>query len=86
MENLKRFVHLAPKKKGALSLSCRVLVVMIMIMCPQSPTMMSRRRRKMYWMAHDNDVEGITRLLDEGVNPAADEERWVRRVVGCSLY
>jgi hypothetical protein len=32
-------------------------------------------RRPMYEMAGDNDLEGITRLLDEGVNPAADEER-----------
>ena len=26
-------------------------------------------------MACDNDLEGISRLLDEGVNPAAYEER-----------
>jgi hypothetical protein len=29
----------------------------------------------MYCMARDNDMEGISRLLDEGVNPAVDEER-----------
>ena len=29
----------------------------------------------MWWMAANNDLEGITRLLDEGVDPAADEER-----------
>jgi hypothetical protein len=40
------------------------------------------RRDTMYWMARDNDLEGITRLLDEGVNPAADEERLVRLMVG----
>jgi hypothetical protein len=26
-------------------------------------------------MARDNDIEGITRLLDEDVDPAADTER-----------
>ena len=44
--------------------------------------MMSRRRRTMYQMARDNDMAGITRLLDEGVNPAADEERSVRLMMG----
>jgi hypothetical protein len=29
----------------------------------------------MYEMAMRNDMEGITRCLDEGVDPAADEER-----------
>jgi hypothetical protein len=33
------------------------------------------RRDPMYQMARHNDVEDITRLLDQGVDPAADEER-----------
>ena len=37
------------------------------------PTM-SEPRAAMAYMADDNDIEGITRLLDEGVDPAAEEE------------
>ena len=33
------------------------------------------RRDSMFSMAHHNDMAGITRLLNEGVDPAADEER-----------
>jgi hypothetical protein len=49
----------------------------------QSSTTMSHRQ-PMWWMARDNDLEGITRLLDEGVDPAADEEResGVRLMIG----
>jgi hypothetical protein len=36
---------------------------------------MSKPRKKMAVMAKHNDIEGITRLLDEGVDPAAEEER-----------
>jgi hypothetical protein len=36
---------------------------------------MSKPRKKMAVMAQHNDIEGITRLLDEGVDPAAEEER-----------
>ena len=36
---------------------------------------MSKPRKKMVVMARDNDIEGITHLLDEGVDPAAEEER-----------
>jgi hypothetical protein len=36
---------------------------------------MSRRRQPMAAMAGENDIEGITHLLDEGVDPAAREER-----------
>ena len=32
----------------------------------------------MWRMARRNDMEGITRCLDEGVDPAAEEERLVR--------
>ena len=32
-------------------------------------------RDPMCFMADRNDMEGITRCLDEGVDPAADEER-----------
>ena len=32
-------------------------------------------RDPMWRMAMRNDMEGITRCLDEGVDPAADEER-----------
>jgi hypothetical protein len=46
-----------------------------MTMWLQFSTMMSGRL-PMYVMAVD--IEGITRLLDEGVDPAADEEQWVR--------
>jgi hypothetical protein len=33
-------------------------------------------------VARDNDIEGITRLLDECVDPAADEERHYVRLRG----
>ena len=36
----------------------------------------------MCMMAIANDMAGITRLLNEGVDPAADEERWVRLMMG----
>jgi hypothetical protein len=36
---------------------------------------MSALREKMAFMALVNDIESITRLLDEGVDPAAEEER-----------
>ena len=49
---------------------------------PQSPTTMGERRGRMFLMARDNDMAGIARLLDEGVNPAANEERPVRLMVG----
>jgi hypothetical protein len=38
-------------------------------------TTMSEPRKKMALMARDNDIEGVRRLLDEGVDPAADTER-----------
>ena len=37
---------------------------------------MSKPRKKMAVMAEHNDIEGITRLLDEGVDPAAEEGRY----------
>jgi hypothetical protein len=37
---------------------------------------MSGPRKKMYGMAEDNDIAGITRVLDEGVDPAAFPERY----------
>ena len=42
------------------------------------------RRDPMWRMAIRNDMAGITRLLDEGVDPAVDEERetWVRLMMG----
>ena len=52
-----------------------------MITCPQSPIKMSGRD-PMWRMAMRNDMEGITRLLDEGVDPAADEERGGVRLMG----
>ena len=53
--------------------------------CLQSPTTMDERE-SMYWMAVANDIEGITRLLDEGVNPAANEERSpVRLMFACCI-
>jgi hypothetical protein len=40
-------------------------------------------RTPMCQMARNNDMEGITRCLDEGVDPAADEERdKVRLMIG----
>ena len=36
---------------------------------------MGEPRKSMVVVARDNDIEGITHLLDEGVDPAADEER-----------
>jgi hypothetical protein len=36
---------------------------------------MSAPRKSMAYLALDNDITGITRLLDEGVDPAADVER-----------
>jgi hypothetical protein len=67
--------------EGALSLWFRVELVMKI--CVQYLTKMSRLE-SMYWMAKYNDMEGITRRLDEGVNPAADEERdWVRLMSDC---
>ena len=40
----------------------------------------------MWRMANRNDLEGITRCLDEGVDPAADEEGiGVRLMVGSSV-
>ena len=54
----------------------------VMNMFPQSSTTMSLRQ-PMWRMAQRNDLEGITRLLDEGVDPAADEERSpVRLMIG----
>ena len=53
----------------------------VMNMFPQSSTTMSHRK-PMWWMAYDNDLECITRLLDEGVDPAADEERAVCLMMG----
>ena len=40
------------------------------------------RRDSMCMMAYRNDMAGITRLLNEGVDPAADEERIVRLMMG----
>jgi hypothetical protein len=40
------------------------------------------RRDSMCMMAQRNDMAGITRLLNEGVDPAADEERYVRLMMG----
>jgi hypothetical protein len=41
------------------------------------------RRESMYLMAYRNDMAGITRLLNEGVDPAADEQRTdVRLMMG----
>jgi hypothetical protein len=41
------------------------------------------RRDLMYAMAYRNDMAGITRLLNEGVDPAVDEEREeVRLMIG----
>ena len=52
-----------------------------MKMCVQYSNTMSRRL-PMWELAYGNDIEGITRLLDEGVYPTADEERdWVRRMM-----
>jgi hypothetical protein len=39
----------------------------------------------MWRMAYHKDMAGITRLLNEGVDPAADEERWVRLMDGCCI-
>jgi hypothetical protein len=73
----------------------RSLFESVMNTCPQSPTTMIGRtwwnesesdgsgRDPMCLMAKRNDLEGITRLLDEGVDPAADEERaYVRLMIG----
>jgi hypothetical protein len=46
----------------------------VMNIFSQFSTTMSHRR-PMWMMAHNNDLPGIKRALDEGVNPAADEER-----------
>jgi hypothetical protein len=40
-----------------------------------TPMSESEPRPKMACMAEDNDIAGVVRLLDEGVDPAADEER-----------
>ena len=54
----------------------------VMNMFPQSSTTMSHRK-PMWAMAFINDLAGITRALDEGVDPAADEERdKVRLMIG----
>jgi hypothetical protein len=60
----------------------RSLIVSVMITYPQTSTTMSHRKA-MWLMAAGKDTEGITRLLDEGVDPAADEERsGVRLMMG----
>ena len=51
-----------------------------MNMFPQSSTTMSHRK-PMWRMAQRNDLEGITRLLDEEVDLATDEERSVVRLM-----
>ena len=66
--------------EGALSLSCRVGDEHVL----QFAIKMSRRD-SMCMMAQRNDMAGITRLLNEGVDPAADEERGVRLMMGVVL-
>ena len=40
------------------------------------------RRPSMWRMAYHKDMAGITRLFNEGVDPAVDEEREVRLMMG----
>ena len=63
--------------EGALSLCCRVGDEKF-----SAVSIKMSGRDPMHEMARRNDMEGITRWLDEGVDPAADEERLVRLMVG----
>ena len=82
VENLKSdYQDLLRRRGGGVEGVSRSPIESVMNMFPQSSTTMSHRQ-PMYQMAIFNDLEGITRLLDEGVDPAADEERAVCLMMG----